>query len=230
MRLKIFCVFTGLAIVSSVWLLLNQAPVSGQASLGNSSFFTPDSNPYGKSYEEWARNWWQWHISLPASANPKNVSVTTCPVLNNGQVSFIDHRLVGKYEFTCNIPTGNAVMTTILSGECDSDEKGTMEEKPILQCAKEGGDLSTTAITLDNVSLKDNQSRITTKFFNITIPEDNVYEANPGTFKGVVDGYFLFLKPLSKGEHDLNIKVGVNNPSDPNFTNGYDAKLKLLVD
>jgi hypothetical protein len=52
---------------------------------------------------------------------------------------------------------------------------------------------------------------------------------NPGTFKAVVDGFFLFLKPLPIGEHNLNIKVDVKDPSDPNFTSGYDATLKLIV-
>jgi hypothetical protein len=216
-------------IVFAIWLFVNQAPVYGQGSNVNSSFFTPNSNPYGKSYEEWAKNWWQWHISLPQSVNPKNVSVTSCPVLNNGQVSFIDHRLVGNYEFICTIPANTAVLTTILSGESDTDEIGSNDEKAMLQSAKEGGDLSTTAVTLDNVSLKGYDNRITTKFFNITIPKDNVYGANEGTFKSVVDGYFLFLKPLPKGEHNVNIKVLVNNPSDPNFTTGYNANLKLLA-
>jgi hypothetical protein len=216
-------------ILFAMWLTLNQALVYGQGSNGNSSFFTPSSNPYGKSYEEWARNWWQWHISLPSSVNPKNVSVTSCPVLNNNsQVSFIDHRLTGNYEFICNIPANKAVLTTILSGESDIDEVGN-DKKAMLESAKEGGDLSTTAVTLDNVSLKGYDNRITSKFFNITIPKDNVYGANEGTFPSVVDGYFLFLKPLPKGEHNVNIKVLVANPKDPNFTTGYNANLKLLA-
>ena len=28
------------------------------------------SNPYGKSYGEWAAAWWQWAYSIPAAQNP----------------------------------------------------------------------------------------------------------------------------------------------------------------
>lgn len=227
MHSRICSALAAFPIVFTILLFLNQVPVYGQGSNVN-SFFTPKSNPYGKSYEEWARNWWQWHISLPKSENPKNVSVTSCPVLNNGQVTFIDHRLVGNYEFSCNIPANTAVLTTILSGESDTDEVGN-DEKAMLGSAKGGGDLSSTAVTLDNVSLKGYDDRITTKFFNITIPKDNIYDASEGTFKSVVDGYFLFLKPLPKGEHNVNIKVEVANPKDPSYTTGYNANLKLIA-
>lgn len=229
MQHKGWSFYAMLSIIGGVCFIPSQSFVFAQGSISDPPFLTPGSNHYGKPYEEWASSWWQWHISLPSSVNPKNVDVHTCPVFTNGNVSFLDHSEEGKTEVTCNIPANTAVFTTILSGECDSDEMKTMAEAPILECAKEGGDFSESAIMLDNVQLKNYESRITTKFFNITIPEDNVYMVNPGTFKAVVDGYFLFLKPLPIGEHNLNIKVDVKDPSDPNFTSGYDATLKLIV-
>ena len=39
--------------------------------------------------------------------------------------------------------------------------------------------------------------------YNITFNEDNLYDADPGTFRAMANGYFIFLKPLSVGSHTL---------------------------
>ena len=35
----------------------------------------------------------------------------------------------------------------------------------------------------------------------------------PGTYKAVTDGYFLFLKPLSEGNHTLYYQAATNPPN-----------------
>ena len=32
--------------------------------------FPPDALPFGKGYDEWSAEWWQWVFSIPASVNP----------------------------------------------------------------------------------------------------------------------------------------------------------------
>ena len=35
-------------------------------------------------------------------------------------------------------------------------------------------------------------------FFNVTLPEDNIFGLSPGSRRCVADGYWLFLKPLEQ--------------------------------
>lgn len=47
--------------------------------------------------------------------------------------------------------------------------------------------------TIDGVRLQNlGQYRIQSDFFNIILPEDSIYEADPDTFKAIVDGFFVF--------------------------------------
>jgi hypothetical protein len=34
------------------------------------SFFTADSEPYGKTYGNWTVEWWRWVLRIPKSINP----------------------------------------------------------------------------------------------------------------------------------------------------------------
>jgi hypothetical protein len=56
------------------------------------------------------------------------------------------------------------------------------------------------------------QYRTQSGFFNITIPEDNIYDSSPGTFRALTDGFFVFLEPLPPGKHDVHPKVSILNP------------------
>ena len=61
-----------------------------------------------------------------------------------------------------------------------------------------GNDFSTISASIDGTELKNLKDyRTTSKFFNITIPRDNIFEADPGTFRSVVDGYFVFLRAFT---------------------------------
>ena len=66
------------------------------------------------------------------------------------------------------------------------------------------------------------QYRTQSGFFNITIPEDNIYNSRAGTFRTLTDGFFVFLEPLPPGKHDVHLKVSVLNPIEQQFNyNAY---------
>lgn len=66
-------------------------------------------------------------------------------------------------------------------------------------------------VNVDGVDIKDQLARATTSFYNITSPDDPVTDifagTKSGTSRAIADGYFLFLQPLSKGEHLLEFSV-----------------------
>jgi len=45
--------------------------------------------------------------------------------------------------------------------------------------------------------------RVQSPLFNLSLPENNVQGVPAQEVQGVSDGYFVMLKPLSKGEHEI---------------------------
>jgi hypothetical protein len=195
--------------------------------------FSKESKPYGIPYEEWIRKWWQFQISLPTQGHPYiTPNLENCPVGDSGQVSFLTHSIQGKSRYTCTIPAGHAILLHISSAECSTPELPLDQRSPAeyIRCASEGQEYLTFEVTVDGVPMKGlEQNKVLTRFFNITIPEDNVYNIKAGTHKAVAHGYFLFLKPLSAGEHNVNIAARVVNPIDPSFNFNYNTSLLLKV-
>ena len=49
-----------------------------------------------------------------------------------------------------------------------------------------------------------------TRFYWITIPDENIFDAPPGgVFRGKGDAYYLMLEPLPPGQHELRLTSSV---------------------
>ena len=79
-------------------------------------------------------------------------------------------------------------------------------------------------------------SLVKTDFFNITIPENPIDiwgKINPGIYKALATGYFVFLHKLSAGEHNIEMRVvdllkGNEGPL-PKFDPMREATFKILI-
>ena len=74
-----------------------------------------------------------------------------------------------------------------------------------------------------------NVTDVSSKGFNITIPEDTNYaDLKSGTYRAGGQGWFVFLKPLPPGDHKLYYNVGVTGtgPNDHSAEITYDLKVK----
>jgi hypothetical protein len=195
--------------------------------------FSKDSTPYGIPYTEWMNKWWQWHISLPTQGHPYIThNLENCPVGNSGQVSFLTHSIQGESHYTCTIPARHAILLRIAAAECSTPELPPDQRSPAdyIKCATEGQQYLTSEVKVDGVPLNGlEKNNAIARFFNITIPEDNVYNIKPGTYKSVSAGYFAFLKPLPPGQHTVDIAARVVNPVDPSFNFAYHTLFNLNV-
>jgi hypothetical protein len=196
----------------------------------NPGVFSIDSAPYGIPYKEWVTRWWQWHISIPTVDHPwKDSTGEKCTVRQEGPVWFLSD-LPGKIELTCTMPAGKAILFPILNGECDYGMENMNTDTKVRECAIEGNEFGVISATIDGVRLQNlEQYRIRSDFFNIRIPEDNIYDADAGTFKAMVDGFFVFLEPLIPGKHDIHFTVSVSNPFKPNYDHAKDITYHLIV-
>jgi hypothetical protein len=63
----------------------------------------------------------------------------------------------------------------------------------------------------------------------MTLPNDNFENLKAGTYPTGAGGYFIFLKPLPSGQHNLHVTARVLNPTDPSFNYDYDASYDVKV-
>jgi hypothetical protein len=202
----------------------------------SSRTYPTTSSPAGLQYNEWAIKWWQWVISIPAPEHP-NTNYTT-EKCSRGQekdspVWFLAQPFPEEHSpvRSCDIPKDKAIITGLLSGECDTSDPRITDDGTMKQCASQGDDFGTIQVILDGVDLKYDlaTNRILTDFFNITAPKNNIFQSPDGTFRGIVDGYFLFLKPLPPGQHELKYKVSVLNPTSSEFNYFQEVTYHLNV-
>ncbi len=192
--------------------------------------YLKDSSPYGTPYADWIKKWWQWNVSLPKAEHPQINTKTVCAMGESGQVSFLVQNLQGPSHYSCTIPANNAIMIPISTASCTSIEAHSTKPADLIDCATIGDKYLTFKATLDGVQLNnlDNNYAIT-KIFDMTVPNDNFEFLKGGTYPTGAGGYFIFLKPLPVGEHNLSITARVVNPTDPSFNFDYDTSYDLKV-
>src|SRR4051794_1034576 len=193
-------------------------------------YYLKDSSPYGTPYTDWIKKWWQWNVSVPKAEHPQTNPKTVCAMKISGQVTFLVHNLQGPSHYSCTIPAKNAILVPISPATCTSIEAHSTKPADLIHCADEGNRPLTAKATLDGVPLNNLENNYAiTNIFDMTVPNDNFELLKGGTYPTGGAGYYIFLKPLPVGEHNLHINARVVNPVDPSFNFDYDTSYNLRV-
>jgi hypothetical protein len=231
-----------LSVVIFSFLALNTG------SLANGStqdlVFSPDDSPYNKSYADWAREWWQWHLSIPdikendSLAHPRDsYSPEKCSWnQNSGPVWFLpdgkDQPDLSTPEIRqCTVPQGKAIMVQIVGSGCSTGE-GLKNDEEILDCAVWVLPSAEFSASIDGVEAMNtrNDPSDRDEFYvepfmtNLTYVDRNYYEVEPGTYKGMVAGFYLLVPPLPPGDHEIKFSESAIEflggfPSDKRLSN-----------
>jgi hypothetical protein len=215
-------------LISVLFLVSFSHFVSSHADSLNPGVFSKDSSPYGMQYSKWISKWWNWHASIPPHLHPResNYEPSKCTINQEGEVWFLADGLAKDVEERfCKIPYGKAILVPLLTGIFwDDNPVPQLTDEDLLLRAMEGDEGSELSASIDGLTLKNIQDyRVQTRPFNLTIPENNIFQSKPGTFRAIADGFFVFLEPLSRGTHDLVLNTDVKNPPKPHFN--YSARL-----
>ena len=215
----------------TIAFLTPQIVLSAYAQGNSSAVYSKESTPFGVPYKDWIARWWQWDVGISSSQHPRdNYTAQKCTVNQNGSVWFLPDILTGKEKRPCTIPEGRAIMVPLLTGECDTSDPASQSDADIRQCSTAGDEYGAISATLDGKKIENLDSyRTATDFFNITIAKDNIFDIPPGTYRGAADGFFVFLKPLSVGDHELHIKTSLTNPTSPSYNYASEAIYDLKV-
>lgn len=223
--------FPVLLLVVAIVFLTSQIVLSVYAQDNNTAVYSKDSTPFGVPYKDWITKWWQWNVGIPSSQHPRdNYTAEKCTVNQNGSVWFIPDILTGKEERICTIPEGKAILVPLITGECDGSDSQSQSDADLQQCSTAGDEYGAISATLDGQKIENLDSyRTATDFFNLTYAKDNIFDVPASTYRGIADGFFVFLKPLPVGNHELQVKSSVTNPTTPSYNFASEAKYNLII-
>jgi hypothetical protein len=177
--------------------------------------FPPNSAPYGLDYAEWSAEWWQWNLGHPLAGHPS----LDDPLYNvasgqSGKVWFLATPLelgtATPTPLTRNITirVGTALFVGTFNSEW-SDLEGYATEEEQREFANWQGDhVVGLTCTLDGNPVDLGNYRFESEQFSFTAPSPWLFGAVGGTGNAVADGYYLFLRPLSAGQHVLHYTGG----------------------
>ena len=197
--------YTSLALLTVVILALaSPFYVSAQPET-----FPLGTDPYGVSYDEWSAEWWKWLHSSPEDRNPAtDTTGAFCAENQNasGPAWFLAGTFGSKEVRSCTIPFGKSLLLSPIEVLCTPvDTPGVKTEEDMRKCAKEDQDkVNLVKVTVDGVDIPAmTDYRFQSPLFNLTLPENNALGVPAQETQGVSDGYFVMLKPLSQGEHEI---------------------------
>jgi hypothetical protein len=183
-----------------------------------------DQSIEGKTYKEWAAEWWKQMDLTPKSQNIL-FDETGSRVLNG--VSTVNSNLLflggvfnesGTATRTATIPSGKTLFFPVLNGQFDTvgTPMSVAERQDILDGAFDSAkDLSVTVD--DSVIANVATYRVAGDLFSYVSIADNISDYPAGIQVSDVanDGYYLAIKPLAKGAHTIRIKGTI--PGTPDF-------------
>jgi hypothetical protein len=197
-------------------------------------FYTAESCPYGLTYGQWTVKWWRWFLSTPKSMNPV--------IDESGKFAFVNQPpehvwfLAGKVgdehksipKRFCKIPASRSILLPVincevnplehpeLSTDHDLIERVNADENTIIlkECVVDGKLVPVQRVKSDP------------EIFEVEISEDNAYSIEGGGItSSAADGYWVFLRPLPVGKHNISFR-GSCEKGKLNSGANYDLKIE----
>ncbi len=214
--------------------------VSFAAGENSVNTFSPESKPYGLSYEQHVKNFWRWIISIPQDKNPWNDQTgENCAIgqlETNASVFYLSGNGGGKSDRVCKVPAGKGLFIPVSPFEISDKEAPNASIEDLHKIAKKDQD-SVTSLYLKigdkEYSRQDLEKyRTPTEDFEVVFPNNAIFGATEGSSKAVADGYYVIAEPLEKGNYTISYKSSLICPEidciEPNFA--QDIRYNLIVE
>jgi len=176
----------------------------------NETMYSRDDKPFGKTWEEWTSKWWQWLLSIPKESNP-GIDATGEKFdahQNASDVVFLVGTFGGSAKRNYTIPTSKSVLFPIINFTTSYIEEPDLKTESELKsrAKRDIDDIVNKEATIDGMEVQNIEKyRVQSPIFDLTYPENNVFELSSGTSRAISDGYWVFLKPLSPGMHNIHV-------------------------
>lgn len=177
-------------------------------------YHTSQSTILGKSYGEWTVKWWQWALSIPSSKNPVMDETGNYSSINQPENVYFLAGVFAEEENTkcvkrkCNIPSNLSILIPVANCEADTiyDRQLKTDQDIINHVGNQVSGIVDKEFSINNYILQPERIKSDPLIFEIYVHPDFDKLHLGGTAKAAGDGYWVFLRPLPKGEHTLKVK------------------------
>jgi hypothetical protein len=186
-------------------------------------FFGGMDRPYGLTYGEWTTKWWDWIMAIPRQKSPLHDETGALWTAN--QPSSDVWFLIGNFATEASkyktfprrkikMQFGRSIMFPVLN--CLATFLEYQDLKTHEDLLKHvGNDVNSVVKKKLSINKKMYEPvRISSepKIFKLTIPEDNAFDIkNSGLTDAAADGYWAFIKPLSRGNYTIGFEGSCEN-------------------
>jgi hypothetical protein len=177
--------------------------------------YPPNSSPYGLSHKNWGIALWDWWMSIPKeiAPSPDPTKYTyDCFIGLGYPVVMLANPIIADIPshtvtYNCDVPADRAILVFGITEWCNYDATHKTDED-LRKCVVARNDFAKHQILIDGKNVENvEQYRVTTDFYNMTFPKDNMYSVPAGTFRSLLDGTWLMLKPLPVGDHKIEVHI-----------------------
>lgn len=184
-------------------------------------FFTPDEKPYGFTYGQWTVKWWQWLLGIAKDDNPAldDTGKNTAVEQNNPNTWFLAGTFVGAKvpHRICRLPAGKAILFPTINYQANFLEDPIFPGESELKkhVYHDINDIAYNLAVLDGVNMPIYRVGSDPTLFPVRIAkgiphgtngnDEPILSVDDGLTNAVSDGYWVFLKPLPSGRHDLHL-------------------------
>ncbi len=182
-----------------------------------------DTVNHGQGYGQWAADWWQWAFGVPGPVNPLlDTTGEHCQQRQVDDVWFLGGALLSADPVvrTCEIPYGKSLFFPLINtsyGAFLNDPPETTTEEFVREASKCAIPVSSLSLIVDGFAVPRLDKFFTGEGGNLSpitsvqMPPNGVLEFLFGLDETIVpelvlhpfaeEGYYVFLKPLSPGDH-----------------------------
>jgi hypothetical protein len=220
--------------------------------------YEPENKVYGLTYEDHAKNFWKWFVSIPNSTNPEHdLTGERCSIGQEKSNSSLFYLSPGKnntvIEKECTVPNGKGLLIPIIVVEYSDEEE--FKDENIAKTFNLTLDDMSEIITNLTIKAKNDQDgvqnmylklddreyqiedlskyRINTGAFVLNFPQDPVWGVKEGPAVAVADGHYIISKPLTKGNHTVHwtsdLTCPINDKACVDFKYSQDVKYNITV-
>ena len=173
------------------------------------------------SHAQLTAQFWRWFYSIPVGVDPNSDTTgVNCGINQEGDVWFLAGPASGNSSVTCTVPAGKTIVSAVFAYIDDypcpdpnfRPPQGQSLEEFLLQDSAPFIDGATAMAQLDGMPRR--VKRIKSRLFSFTaaasqVVNDPCVTGSPQL--GVSDGFFVFIEPLRRGDHILQLSW--NGPS-----------------
>lgn len=177
--------------------------------------FNEKDKPYGKTYGEWTANWWQWALSTPKDCN--GVADETGQHWKTCQPQSDVYFLAGNIakvvktfpHRSIRMEYGRSILLPILNCQANSLEYPHLRthDDLIKHVVHDVQTVVKKELFINGTRIDPIHVPSEPKIFSVIISEDNAFEIdNTGLTDAAADGYWVFLKPLPRGNYAIKLE------------------------